>query len=73
MLYIVCPTCGRLLADKMIPYENGVRKIDENDELDADQKNEEKMKLLDKLKIPQDRYCCRMRLITYKSLVHIVK
>lgn len=73
MAYIVCPTCNRLIADKIIPYENGLKKICDAPNLTAQQKDTEKMKLIDSLKIPKDRYCCRMRLMTYRDLTLIVK
>lgn len=73
MLYITCPTCNRVLADKMIPYEIGLKKICDNTKLTPEQVENEKIKLIDSLKIPRDRYCCRMRLITYRRLVNIVK
>ena len=73
MLYIKCPTCNRVLADKMIPYEIGLKKICDNIKLTPEQVENEKIKLIDSLKIPRDRYCCRMRLITYRRLVNIVK
>jgi DNA-directed RNA polymerase subunit N (RpoN/RPB10) len=73
MSYIVCPTCNRLIADKMIPYEEGLKKISDNPNLSSEQKDNEKIKLMDNLKIPKDRYCCRMRLMCYRDLVRIVK
>ncbi len=73
MLYLTCVTCGRLLADKMIPYEEGLKKICDNPNLTKKQQYDEKIKLIDSLKIPKDRYCCRMRLMTYRDLVNIVK
>lgn len=73
MLYIVCPTCNRILADKMIVYENGIKKIQDDIKLSDEEKFKEKVKLIDSLEIPKERYCCRMRLMTYRDLVKIVK
>lgn len=73
MLYIICPTCGRCLADKMIPYREGLKKICSDVSLSDEQKYDEKIKLVDSLQIPRDRYCCRARLITYRELINIVK
>jgi DNA-directed RNA polymerase subunit N (RpoN/RPB10) len=73
MLYIICPTCNRLLADKMIVYENGIKSIQDDPKLNDDQKYQEKIKLINSLGIPEDRYCCKMRLMTYRDLVKIVK
>ena len=72
MAYLKCPTCNRLIADKMIPYEEAVKKL-ESSNLSTKQLETEKMKIFDNLKIPRDRYCCRMRLMTYRDLVAIVK
>ena len=73
MLYLICPTCNRLLADKMIPYEEGIIRICDNPHLSPAEKEQEKIKLINSLKIPKDRYCCRARLMTYRDLVKIVK
>jgi DNA-directed RNA polymerase subunit N (RpoN/RPB10) len=73
MSYLVCPTCNRLLADKIVPYEEGIIKITDNPQLTQKEKDEEKIKLINSLKIPRDRYCCRARLMTYRDLVKIVK
>lgn len=73
MPYIKCPTCNRLISDKIIPYENGIKKINDDPSLTKEQKEKEKMKLMDSLHIPKDNYCCRMRLMSYKDLVTIVK
>lgn len=72
-VYICCPTCNRLLADKTLVYEEKLKNICDNPELTQEQKTIEKMKLIDSLGIPNDRYCCRMRLMTYRDLVKIVK
>lgn len=73
MSYIVCPTCNRLLADKIIPYKKGIREIEDNPKLSSQEKDIEKIKLIDSLMIPRDRYCCRMRLMTMIDLVKYVK
>lgn len=73
MLYIKCPTCHKILGHLEIPFEEGLEKIMENPNLTPKQKQEEKIKLVNSFGIPLDRYCCRMRLITYKDLVQIVK
>lgn len=73
MLYIKCPTCGRILADKMILYEKGVKNINENNALTEKQKNDEKLKLINSFRIPDSNYCCKMRIMTYRSIVNIVK
>ena len=73
MSYIVCPTCNRLIGDKIILFDEGIQKICNDPTLTQEQQDEKKIKLMDSLKIPKDRYCCRMRLMTYRDLVNIVK
>jgi len=73
MLYIKCPTCHRNMADKEQAYEEGIKKIVDNPKLTDEEKEAEKIKLIDSFEIPNDRYCCKMRLITYRDLVKIVK
>ena len=70
MLPIKCPTCGFLLGKIEIPFEEGRKKIQDNNNLTDEQKNEEIYKLLQMLKI--ERYCCRMRVITYVDLAKII-
>lgn len=73
MSYIKCPTCNRIIADKCLMYEEGLKKIENNKNLSDEEKQSEKMKLINSLKIPVDRYCCKMRLMTYRDLIKIVK
>lgn len=67
MLYITCPTCGYFLGQKNISYEEGKQKICANPELSAEQKEKEITKLL--LSLGLKRYCCKMRMMTYKDIV----
>lgn len=71
--YIMCPTCNRLLADKIIPYEIGLKKICDDESLSQEEKTKKKEELVNSLKIPPQNYCCKMRLITYRDLAKIVK
>lgn len=73
MAYLVCPSCNRLIGDKVILFDEGVKKISDDPTLTSEQQTEEKIKLINSFKIPKDRYCCRMRLMTYRDLVTIVK
>jgi len=70
MLYPVCPTCQNLLADKQLKYEEGLHKICNNKQLTDKQKQKQKEKLLDDIGL--ERYCCRMRMISYIDLVQII-
>lgn len=63
MLYIDCPTCGRLLGDKQLPYMKRINEIENNAKLSDEEKNTSKSKVLDDLKL--SRPCCRMRIMSF--------
>jgi DNA-directed RNA polymerase subunit N (RpoN/RPB10) len=67
MLYISCPTCGYFLGQKTLQYEQGKQQICSNPKLSNEMKEKELSKLLLGLKIR--RYCCKMRMMTYKDIV----
>jgi len=67
MLYISCPTCGYFLGQKTIQYENGKTEICSNPKLTHEQKEKQLSELLLSLKLR--RYCCKMRMMTYKDIV----
>ena len=67
MLYIICPTCGYFIGQKGITYEENKEKICNNPELTIAVKEQELSKLLLSLKLR--RYCCKMRVMTYKDIV----
>lgn len=71
--YIKCPTCGRILADKYLPYEKKILEINNNNKLSEEDRNKEIMKVMDDLQIPRNNYCCRMRLATYIDLYRVIK
>ena len=69
-----CFTCGHVLANLELKYEEGLVNIDNNIKLTEDQKAKAKIDLVDKL-LPgrwKKRYCCRTRLISYVDLIHII-
>ena len=69
-----CFTCGHVLADLELEYEEKLLEIDNNIKLSNEQKSEEKRKLVNKL-LPgrwNKRYCCRTRLLSYVDLVKVV-
>jgi DNA-directed RNA polymerase subunit N (RpoN/RPB10) len=73
MLYPVCPSCNKLLANKQIPYEIGIIKINEiknNSELSTEKEEKLKKKLLNDLGILSE--CCIMRVITFSPLIDII-
>lgn len=71
MIYLKCPTCGYILGNRQIIYEQGLEEIESNPNNDEEQKLQLKQKLIESLKIK--RYCCRMRVITYKNKTEIIK
>lgn len=71
MLYLRCPTCKTILANKQLLHEERLAEICENPKLSQEQKNEAKMKLLDELELK--RMCCRMRMMSYVKLIETIK
>ena len=67
MLYISCPTCGYFLGQKTLEYEQGKEKICTNPNLSSEEKEKDLTKLL--LGLGLRRYCCKMRMMTYKDIV----
>lgn len=67
MLYSTCPTCGYFIGQKIIEWEIESKNICDDPNLNKEEKEKLKEKLLKKIKLR--RYCCRMRLMSYKDLV----
>jgi DNA-directed RNA polymerase subunit N (RpoN/RPB10) len=70
MLYITCPTCGYFLAQITIEYEEQKEKICSNPDLSTEEKNKKLSELI--LNLGLRRYCCKMRVMSYKNLVEYV-
>jgi|APSaa5957512576_1039674.scaffolds.fasta_scaffold302459_1 DNA-directed RNA polymerase subunit N (RpoN/RPB10) len=77
MIYMVCPTCGKLLAnieelvEKIAIIDDGEKKIKKEKGSSNKQKQENLKILFDKYGYV--RYCCRMRILTYIDEASIVK
>ncbi|CAH6421468.1 Hypothetical protein KVN_LOCUS281 [uncultured virus] len=71
MLYYKCPSCRTVLANKQLLFEEELDKICKNESLSNEEKENEKMLLLNNLELI--RYCCRMRILTYAKLIEIIK
>jgi DNA-directed RNA polymerase subunit N (RpoN/RPB10) len=71
MLYIICPTCGYFLGQKVLEYEKGKDEICKNPKLSTEEKETELTKLLLSLKLR--RYCCKMRMMSYKDIVQFIQ
>jgi DNA-directed RNA polymerase subunit N (RpoN/RPB10) len=67
MLYLTCPTCGYFLGQKTVEWETKSDEICNNHKLSSEEKEKKKQELLLSLKLP--RYCCKMRMMSYKDLV----
>jgi DNA-directed RNA polymerase subunit N (RpoN/RPB10) len=70
MLYIICPTCGYFIGKKTLEYEKEKEKICSDPELSDEDKEIKISEVILKLNIK--RYCCKMRLISYKDIVTII-
>jgi DNA-directed RNA polymerase subunit N (RpoN/RPB10) len=69
-----CFTCGHVMADIELEYEETLQEIDNNIKLNDEQKSKAKINLINKL-LPgrfEKRYCCRTRLLSYVDLIKIV-
>jgi len=66
-----CPTCGYILGNRQILYESRMEEIVNNPNTDEDIKLELKTKLVESLKLK--RYCCKVRVMTFKQLTDIIK
>ncbi len=70
MIYIKCPSCGLLLGNRQMVYEKGLEEINSNPNTDNEKKLELKTKLVESLGLK--RYCCKMRVMTYKNMPEII-
>jgi DNA-directed RNA polymerase subunit N (RpoN/RPB10) len=67
MLYMTCPTCGFFIGQKTEEYENKKLEICSNPKYSKKQADEEISNLIKNIGLR--RYCCKMRLRTYKDLI----
>jgi DNA-directed RNA polymerase subunit N (RpoN/RPB10) len=67
MLYSTCPTCGYFISQKIIEWETKSKVICDNPNYTKEEKEKLKEELLKTIKLR--RYCCRMRLMSYKDIV----
>lgn len=71
MLYSTCPTCGYFLGQKIMEWEEKSKEICDNPKYTKVEKEKLKEELLRKIKLR--RYCCRMRLMSYKDIVQEIQ
>ena len=70
MLYLSCPTCGYFLGIKTQNFENEKKKICSNPNLSIDEREKQISELIKSLNLR--RYCCKMRVMSYKDIVDVV-
>jgi DNA-directed RNA polymerase subunit N (RpoN/RPB10) len=70
MKYVVCPTCGKVLADIEIDYE-----IKSNEIMMSDSTEKEKIIIRKKLieTMGVSRYCCKMRVFTQVDPYKVIR
>ena len=64
---MTCPTCGTFLGLKTVEWEKESENICNNPNLSKEEKENKKSEILLSLKLR--RYCCRMRMMSYKDIV----
>ena len=65
MIYMTCPTCGKLLGQLILDFEKNKTDICNNPAL-YNQRHELVSELITNMK--SLRYCCKMRIMTYKDV-----
>jgi DNA-directed RNA polymerase subunit N (RpoN/RPB10) len=71
MIYLKCPSCGYIIGNRQVIYESKLDEIMNNPNTDDDEKLVLKTQLVESLGVK--RYCCKMRIITFKQLTDIIK
>lgn len=71
MIYTKCPTCKQMLSHISVDYEQKLDDIESDPNMSRQQKKIKKQELVNSYGLR--RYCCKVRLMTYKRLVDIVK
>ena len=68
MNYISCPTCGFNLGGKTKIFEDKKNEICKDPKLSKEQQELKIQEVVMSLKLR--RYCCRMRIMSYKDMVY---
>lgn len=71
MLYLQCPTCGKLIGGKQLLWEEMMKKLSSIENITQEQIEEVIQKFFVENKI--ERYCCRARFCTYVDKVNLIK
>jgi DNA-directed RNA polymerase subunit N (RpoN/RPB10) len=70
MKYVVCPTCGKVLADVEIEYDTKNLEITSS-KLSDKEKGIKRKELIESMGI--SRYCCKMRIFTQVDLYKVIR
>jgi DNA-directed RNA polymerase subunit N (RpoN/RPB10) len=74
MIYLLCPTCKKMLGDKQEQYDKIIGQVCkdvDSGRFTPEKGDELKKKFVTSINI--NRYCCTPRIISYKELIKIVK
>jgi len=70
MKYVVCPTCGKVLADVELEYETKNLEITSS-KLSDKEKSIKRKELIESMGIT--RYCCKMRILTQVDPYKVIR
>lgn len=70
MKYVVCPTCGKVLADVELEYETKNLEITSS-KLSDKEKSIKRKELIESMGIT--RYCCKMRIFTQVDPYKVIR
>ena len=70
MIYLKCPTCATVLANREIEYEKKLEKINNDTNINEEQKRKLKTELINSLGLKNP--CCKMRIMSYIQLIDII-
>jgi DNA-directed RNA polymerase subunit N (RpoN/RPB10) len=70
MLPIRCFTCSTIIGNRQIFYEQQMKEISNDPNIDEEEKLALKTKLVNSFNL---KYCCNMRIMTFKNKAEIMK
>jgi DNA-directed RNA polymerase subunit N (RpoN/RPB10) len=80
-MYLLCPTCGELLGNKQLVYEQSLKNICEEMGIDNDmisqglseKEGEFKSKRCELVNKLCRKQCCKIQMITFVDIVSLIK
>lgn len=70
MLYPKCPTCATILSDIQLIYERKIKEVCSNPKLSETERSKKITEIVNSLGL--ERYCCKMRVMSYVDLSKIL-